>query len=230
MRFNRDYYRILGVSSTASPDEIKRAFRRLARQYHPDVNEAPNAEARFKALNEAYQVLSDPAKRAAYDRFHRSGVYTTPYPRQRSSYGSRGYSYTQTRQGASPTRRTARGLGNLSPARLGILQRLAITIIGAAIVLTVALVPHEIILWSIIIALLLFSFFGGIRHFWQNYRAERSRIQSGRIPYNWVLGVLGTMLAGSYFLQQPPRNPVIIMLGLALVNLSFFIPPDWRRS
>ncbi len=65
----RDYYEVLGVSRDATPEEIKKAFRRLARQYHPDVNKAPDAEAKFKEINEAYEVLSDQEKRAAYDRF-----------------------------------------------------------------------------------------------------------------------------------------------------------------
>ncbi len=69
----RDYYDVLGVSRQASQDEIKRAFRRLARQYHPDVNKSPDAEAKFKEINEAYEVLSDPDKRAAYDRFGHAG-------------------------------------------------------------------------------------------------------------------------------------------------------------
>jgi hypothetical protein len=69
MRFTRDYYRVLGLPPHATASEIKRAFRRLARIYHPDVNDSPDAEARFKEINEAYQVLSDPATRAAYDRF-----------------------------------------------------------------------------------------------------------------------------------------------------------------
>ncbi len=66
----KDYYVILGVSKTATPEEIKQAFRKLARKYHPDVN--PNnkqAEARFKEVNEAYEVLSDPDKRKKYDQF-----------------------------------------------------------------------------------------------------------------------------------------------------------------
>jgi molecular chaperone DnaJ len=70
----KDYYESLGVSRTASPDEIKSAFRRLARQYHPDVSEAPDAEERFKEINEAYAILSDPDKRSAYDRFGHAGV------------------------------------------------------------------------------------------------------------------------------------------------------------
>jgi molecular chaperone DnaJ len=73
MSSKRDYYEVLGVSRTASQDEIKRAFRRLARQYHPDINKAPDAEARFKEINEAYEVLSDADKRAMYDRFGHSG-------------------------------------------------------------------------------------------------------------------------------------------------------------
>jgi molecular chaperone DnaJ len=74
MMTDRDYYEILGVSRTASKEELKQAFRRLARQYHPDVNNAPDAEERFKELNEAYAVLSDDEKRAAYDRFGHAGV------------------------------------------------------------------------------------------------------------------------------------------------------------
>ncbi len=64
----KDYYRILGVARTATPQEIKAAYRRLARKYHPDVSEEPNAEQRFKEVAEAYEVLKDPDKRAAYDR------------------------------------------------------------------------------------------------------------------------------------------------------------------
>lgn len=64
----RDYYEILGVPRDASPDDLKAAFRRLARQYHPDVNKEADAEERFKEINEAYQVLSDPQKRTHYDR------------------------------------------------------------------------------------------------------------------------------------------------------------------
>lgn len=70
----RDYYEILGVPRGASADEIKASFRKLARQYHPDVNNAPDAEERFKELNEAFAVLSDADKRAAYDRFGHAGV------------------------------------------------------------------------------------------------------------------------------------------------------------
>src|SRR5579875_2902225 len=70
----RDYYEVLGVSRHASEEEIKKAFSRLAKQYHPDANKEPGAEARFIEINEAYEVLSDPQKRAAYDRYGHAGV------------------------------------------------------------------------------------------------------------------------------------------------------------
>jgi len=64
----KDYYEVLGLTKTATQDEIKRAYKKLARKYHPDVSKAADAEVRFKELNEAYQVLKDPEKRAAYDQ------------------------------------------------------------------------------------------------------------------------------------------------------------------
>jgi molecular chaperone DnaJ len=73
----RDYYDILGLARGASEDEIKRAFRRLAQQWHPDVSTDPAADARFKEINEAYQVLADPQRRQAYDMFGRAGVEST---------------------------------------------------------------------------------------------------------------------------------------------------------
>ncbi len=71
---NRDYYEVLGVGRDASDDELKNAFRKLARQYHPDVNKEHDAEEKFKELNEAYGVLSDKEKRARYDRFGKEGL------------------------------------------------------------------------------------------------------------------------------------------------------------
>lgn len=64
----KDYYKIMGVARDASQDEIKRAYRKLARKYHPDVSKEANAETRFKEVGEAYEVLKDPEKRAAYDQ------------------------------------------------------------------------------------------------------------------------------------------------------------------
>ncbi len=76
----RDYYEVLGVPRNASNDDLKSAFRNLARKYHPDVSDDPDAEEKFKEINEAYAVLSDDEKRAAYDRFGHSGVNTQGMP------------------------------------------------------------------------------------------------------------------------------------------------------
>jgi molecular chaperone DnaJ len=78
-----DYYETLGVARAATPDEVKRAFRKLAMQYHPDRNAEPGAEARFKEINEAYEVLSDAEKRSAYDRFGHAGM--------EGAFGARGF-------------------------------------------------------------------------------------------------------------------------------------------
>lgn len=80
----QDYYRTLGVKKSAGGDDIQKAYRKLARKYHPDVNKAPEAESRFKEINEAYQVLSDSDKRSKYDQFgsawKRSQSTGTPPP------------------------------------------------------------------------------------------------------------------------------------------------------
>jgi molecular chaperone DnaJ len=76
MATSRDYYDVLGVSRDAPDADVKRAFRKLAQQWHPDVNTDPSAHERFKEINEAYQVLSDPQQRRAYDMFGRAGVGT----------------------------------------------------------------------------------------------------------------------------------------------------------
>ena len=79
----RDYYKILGVQRTASADEIKKSYRRLARKFHPDVSKEKDAEAHFKQVQEAYEVLKDPEKRAAYDQLGsewKSGEQFRPPP------------------------------------------------------------------------------------------------------------------------------------------------------
>ena len=85
----QDYYDALGVPRNASPDDIKKAFRRLAMQYHPDRNQDGGAEARFKEVNEAYEVLSDPDRRAMYDRFGHAAAQggENPFARNFEGFG-----------------------------------------------------------------------------------------------------------------------------------------------
>jgi DnaJ-class molecular chaperone len=91
----KDYYKILGVERTASQDDIKKAFRKLARKHHPDMNPGDKeAEKRFKEINEAYEVLSDPEKRQKYDTLgpnwqEQFGFQGTPQPRTRTYAGGR---------------------------------------------------------------------------------------------------------------------------------------------
>ena len=77
MARSSDFYKTLGVERKASPDEIKKAYRKLARKYHPDTNKEAGAEDRFKEISEAYDVLSDPEKRKKYDR---GGLFNTANP------------------------------------------------------------------------------------------------------------------------------------------------------
>ncbi|MGE5604024.1 MAG: molecular chaperone DnaJ [Nitrososphaerales archaeon] len=85
----RDYYEVLGLSRDADENAIKGAYRRLARQYHPDVNKAPDAEERFKEINEAYEVLSDADRRAAYDRYGHAA--TQGFPGGGGGFGGAGF-------------------------------------------------------------------------------------------------------------------------------------------
>src|SRR5438552_16669423 len=91
MKF-KDYYAILGVSRTASEDEIKKAYRKLARKYHPDVSKEANAEARFKEMAEAYNTWKDPEKREAYDQLgqQRPGEEFRPPPEWSTQFGDGG--------------------------------------------------------------------------------------------------------------------------------------------
>ncbi len=84
----RDYYEVLGVSRGADDAEIKKAFRRLARELHPDVNKEPDAEARFKEAAEAYEVLSDADRRATYDRYGHEGLRSGGYAPNFEGFGS----------------------------------------------------------------------------------------------------------------------------------------------
>ncbi|AWN74809.1 DnaJ C-terminal domain-containing protein [Legionella anisa] len=72
---DKDYYKIMGVSEDASDKDIKMAYRKLARKYHPDISKEPNAEERFKEMGEAYEVLRDPVKRAEYDKYRKNKTF-----------------------------------------------------------------------------------------------------------------------------------------------------------
>ena len=83
---NKDYYKIMGVQRDANEKEIKMAYRRLARKYHPDISKEPNAEAQFKEVGEAYEVLKDPEKRKTYDQYLRDCEHAQT---AREAYGDR---------------------------------------------------------------------------------------------------------------------------------------------
>lgn len=110
MPTKRDYYDILGVSKNAGKDEIKKAYRKKALEFHPDKNKAADAEERFKEINEAYEVLSNPQKKQAYDQFGHAafeqgaGFAGGPFAGfgQGQTYRSGPFTYTYTTRGGSP--------------------------------------------------------------------------------------------------------------------------------
>src|SRR6202047_4562307 len=111
----RDYYKVLGLERSATADQIKTAYRRLARKYHPDVSKEPNAEAHFKEVQEAYEVLRDAQKRAAYDQLGsewKSGQQFRPPP----DWGS-GFEFSGRPAGAGGARagRRRSGAAEASP-------------------------------------------------------------------------------------------------------------------
>ncbi len=102
MSTKRDYYDILGVSRNASLEEIKAAYRKLAVEWHPDRNKSSQAEEKFKEINEAYEVLSDPKKREAYDQFGHSAFAPGGGFEGFQRYQGRPFTYTYTTFGDSP--------------------------------------------------------------------------------------------------------------------------------
>ena len=128
-----DYYKVMGVDEKATTDEIKRAYRKLARKYHPDVSKEPDAEEKFKRVGEAYEVLKDPEKRAEYDQLRKYGAVGgeefTPPPgwESRAGFGEGGFTagdaggfsdfFEQIFGGAA--RRGGGGFGGFEGARRG---------------------------------------------------------------------------------------------------------------
>ena len=87
----KDYYKVLGLDKTADQDAIRKSYKRLARKYHPDVSKEPNAEAKFKDVSEAYEVLSDKTKRAQYDQMGKTGYRNADPFNYGGSYASGGF-------------------------------------------------------------------------------------------------------------------------------------------
>lgn len=87
----RDYYEILGIACNASKDDIKKAFRKMAKQYHPDVNKSPEAEGKFKELGEAFGILSDEQKRQVYDTYGHEGLKSGGYESQWGEFAQGGF-------------------------------------------------------------------------------------------------------------------------------------------
>ena len=112
----RDFYEILGVDRNASPQEIKKAYRQLALKWHPDRNKSAEAEEKFKEINEAYEVLSDPKKRQAYDQFgHAAFEAGSPFGGGKTySYKQGPFTYTYASGGESPFGRSDFSFGGFS--------------------------------------------------------------------------------------------------------------------
>ena len=116
----KDYYATLGVPRTASQDEVKRAYRKLARKFHPDVSKEPNAEARFKEVAEAHEALIDPERRAAYDDIgqrHARGQPFEPPPGWDSGYEFSGAGASAGNSAGNGAERSAYGAGGPLPRR-----------------------------------------------------------------------------------------------------------------
>lgn len=108
MATKRDYYEVLGLKKGASETEIKSAYRKLARQHHPDVDKSPGADVRFKEISEAYQVLSDPQKKQGYDQFGHAasqgfgGGGGNPFGEGFNPFGQGGFQYEWSQNGGNP--------------------------------------------------------------------------------------------------------------------------------